>query len=1012
MRLVGGLIFFLKRVNFTDLYEIANMNKDISKLVDGYQTAFVNNQVVSDPHFRAQFISNTKGQKVVSALEKELSSCDRALISVAFITEGGIEPLMGSLKELENKEIPVKILTTDYLLFSDPKALDRLNNLKNIELKVFKTLNATKGFHTKGYLFFQGDYINVIVGSSNLTQKAITANHEWNTRIVSTREGQYAIDIENEFNTLWSEALNYSDYREEYVQLFEDNKHQKFELDKIVSNITVKGYSLSPNEMQEHFCRNIERLVNDHQKRALLISATGTGKTYASAFAIRDLLDKRLIGGSGKILFISHREQINKQAKKSYSRVFGGGYKMELLSGNNNNKEKLAEADFIFSTIQTISKENNLQDYSKDAFSVIILDECHRSGASSYQKIIDYFSPQLLLGMTASPERTDGYDIFNLFDHNIACEIRLKDAMENDLLCPFHYFGISDIETDDNLTEDDPLFFNRLISEERVRHVISNAEYYGYYGDRVKGLIFCSSKKEAKELSRLINCSKKQDGTCYKTVHLSGDDTQEARESAIQDLIKGELDYILTVDIFNEGVDIPEINQIIMLRPTESPIVFVQQLGRGLRKAENKEFVVIIDFIGNYNNNYMIPIALSGDRTGNKDNIRRSLFDGNNYISGASTIYFDEISKQKIYRSIDTARLNETKKLRMEYENFKNKIGRIPTLSDFDTYGELDPLRIIDKFGSYNAFLDKYDSDYKLLFNRNAHEMLQYLSQKIASGKRPHELELLSVVSRGCRPSEVLSCWKRNMLDKYGLAVDKYAERTVINVLSNRFYNIGAAKDSFKNCGFIENSDCGIEATESFALLLHNDDFKNELNEILRFGISRFLRDYRNQTSDNSFVLYKKYSYEDVCRLLNWEKNQVATNIGGYKYDAETNTYPVFINYDKDDDINESIKYEDRFVSPTNLIAVSKNKRTPSSPDILKAVESGTNPDVRMELFVRKNKDDNESKEFYYLGRMRFDTEQKHLRQITMPQKAVEIGYKLYTPVESGLYEYITKARS
>ncbi len=605
-----------------------------SKLVAGYKTAFIDSGLQSDPEYSPQFISNTKGRKVLVTLEKELKSCDEMFMSVAFITQGGVEPLLGTLKELEAKGVKGRILTTDYLMFSEPSALDTLNGLSNIELRMVKTEDEHKGFHTKGYMFQKDDQLRIIVGSSNLTQGAITKNHEWNTRIVSTVKGQFAEDIEAEFNDLWNISTSYAEYREEYVATYKDKANERKALKKICSELKL-GYDkiLQPNAMQELFVSNIENFISMGKTRALLISATGTGKTYASAFAVRNILEKSLFRKK-KVLFLSHREQINKQALKSYKAVFGDLIKTELLSGNHNNVALARSADFLFSTMQMMAKNDVREKFFPNDFSVIILDECHRSGAKSYQDIINYFKPSLLLGMSASPERTDDFDVFNLFDHNIACEIRLQQALENDMLCPFHYFGITDLEIDGNQSEYEN--FNKLVSDSRVNHIIKNAEYFGHSGDRVMGLVFCSSKKEARELSNKFNETRK-----YKTVALSGEDSQERREDAIAKLTStsGErLDYIFTVDIFNEGVDIPEINQIIMLRQTESPIIFVQQLGRGLRKAENKEFVVIIDFIGNYENNYMIPIALSGDRTGNKDNIRRSLIEGNNYIQGSSTI--------------------------------------------------------------------------------------------------------------------------------------------------------------------------------------------------------------------------------------------------------------------------------------------------------------------------------------------------------------------------------------
>ena len=289
--------------------------------------------------------------------------------------------------------------------------------------------------------------------------------------------------------------------------------------------------------------------------------------------------------------------------------------------------------------------------------------------------------------------------------------------MDEDLLCPFHYFGITDlavISDEGNSTEEKLENFRYLVSDERVKYVIEQANYFGYSGERVKGLIFCSRIDEAQELSRKFNAHG------LRTVALSGADSEDARAEAIERLtmdIESEeddyLDYIITVDIFSEGTDIVEVNQVIMLRPTQSPIVFIQQLGRGLRKASEKEYVVILDFIGNYKNNFMIPIALSGDRSYNKDNIRRYLMEGGRVIPGASTIHFDEISRKRIFAAVDNANFSDIKLIKENYTNLKNKLGRIPRLRDFDDYGEMDVLRIFDNnsLGSYYKFLVKYEKE-------------------------------------------------------------------------------------------------------------------------------------------------------------------------------------------------------------------------------------------------------------------------------------------------------------
>ena len=968
------------------------------KLVDGYRKAFIDSSVEADTAYSPQFISNSNGKKVLSVIENELKGCDDLFISVAFITMSGIAPLLGTLKDLETRGAKGRILTTDYLMFSDPKALDKLNSLNNLEVKVFKTADSNTGFHTKGYMFHNNGDLRIIVGSSNLTQSALSTNHEWNTRIVSTTEGQYAKDIESEFNNLWQSSVCYEEYRNEYTELFNRTKSERSEIKKVTRNLEL-GYSkvLVPNKMQEEFSLNLEHIIQSGGKRALLISATGTGKTYASAFAVRKLFSENIFQNK-KALFISHREQINKQALKSYKRIFGKHIPMDLLSGNQNDIIKAKKASFLFSTMNMMAKKHIRECFEPNEYSIIILDECHRTGAESYQKIIEYFKPELLLGMSASPERTDNFDVFNLFDHNIACEIRLQQALENNLLCPFHYFGITDIDIDGEI--DEISSFNLLTSDKRVEHIIERAEYYGYSGDRVKGLIFCSTKKEAEELSGKFNKTGK-----FSTIMLSGADSQEDRESAIERLVNDNhperLDYIFTVDIFNEGVDIPEINQVIMLRPTESPIVFVQQLGRGLRKSEGKEFVVIIDFIGNYQNNYMIPIALSGDRSGNKDNIRRSLMEGSNLIKGASTIYFDEISKKKIYSSIDAANLNRAQILKKEYQNLKCKLGRIPHLKEFDEHGELDPLRIIQYSRSYHAFLKSYEPGYRISFTQEQENILEFVSYRFASGMRIHELSLLKILI--CTP-ELSEFWEDHLKNTYNITIDDFCRESVYKVLSNQFFRSKTASP-----GLIEYSSGKFKPSKALVTAIENDTFRQALLEVIDFGIYRYNLNYSDNYLNTCFNLNKKYTYTDVCWLLNWKTEEVSLNIGGYKFDKYTNTYPIFINYDKSDGISASTRYEDRFIDQSNIIAISKSKRTLASEDVDNAIH-GEERNIMMPLFVRKNKDDKTSKEFYFLGTVKHNG---HTQEFIMPDtentSAVEIGYRLNTPVESNLYEYITE---
>ena len=973
----------------------------LSQLNNGLQTAFVNAQGESNLAYKPQFLANDyrSGQKLLSTLDEELLSCDEFAISVAFINKGGITPLLQTLKELEKKDIKGRILTTDYLTFSDPEALDTLNSLNNVELRLYCT-DESVGFHTKGYIFKKEELFHIIIGSSNMTQRALTVNHEWNTKIISSNQGEMAASITKEFEALWnSEATKpYDDVADDYRVKYEVVKKQR----KIASQgqlVSLEAYKLKPNAMQVGFIKNLQKLCDEGNDRGLLISATGTGKTYASAFGVRDVLLPE--DSNKRVLFVVHREQIAKQAKDTFSKVFGNSKKYGLLSGNS----KDYGSQFLFSTMQMMAKDETLQKYKQDEFSCIILDEAHRTGADSYKKIMNYFKPDFWLGMTASPERTDDFDVFKLFNHNIAYEIRLQQAMEEDLLCPFHYFGITDLEVDGVPFDEETGLknFKYLVCDDRVNYIIDQAKYYGYSGDRVKGLIFCSSRKEAEELSNKFN----EKG--YRTVFLSGDSSQEKREEMMDRLTSDSrldyLDYIFTVDIFNEGVDIPEINQVIMLRPTQSPIVFVQQLGRGLRKATDKEYVVVLDFIGNYKNNFMIPIALSGDRTYNKDNVRRYVMEGTRVIPGSSTIHFDEISRKRIYSAIDAANFSDIKLIKENYKNLKYKLGRIPSLMDFDNYGEMDVLRIFDNnnLGSYYMFLKKYEPEYKVRLSEKEEKVIEFISKKIANGKRVQELEFLERTL--FYKDGLIRGLKETMLSKYQTSLSPSAEKNIVNVFTNEFPS-GSGKTRYKDCVFIKKDGSDYSISESYSKMLRNKDFYLMVQELIEFGKHRYNRDYSKKYQDTDLVLYQKYTYEDACRLLCWEHNEVAQNIGGYKYNEKTKTFPVFINYKKDG-AHATINYKDRLESPEKLIAISKNNRKISSKDVqtfLHAKELG----ISVDIFIRKNKDDKISKEFYYLGRA---TASGKYNQFIMPETtvpAVEIEWILDTPIRKDIYEYIT----
>ncbi len=984
----------------------------------GFERAYIDGSVVSSNLYRPQFVSNNhrEGKKVLSSIEDELLACDGFQISVAFITMSGITPLLQTLKELEKRNIRGEILTTNYLNFSEPRALKKLNELSNISLKMYDVEAADEGFHTKGYIFRKEEIYRIIIGSSNITSAALTSNREWNTKLISTEQGEMAKEIIAEFYELWNSsfALPFAEFYENYSERYKIIKHQR-EAAKLDDITSIEKYKLQPNSMQVGFITNLKRILEAGEERALLISATGTGKTYASAFAMREL-------GFRRVLFLVHRSQLARQTKCSYEKVFAKSVSMGVVDGKNHDYDK----DYVFATVQTLNRDRHLLQYKQDAFDCIVLDEAHHVSAYTYQKIMKHFTPKLWLGMTATPDKRDdhveGRNIYELFNYQIAYEIRLQQAMEENLLCPFHYFGITDLDIigDSQEIGGD---FSMLTSDERVKHILNQADYYGYSGDRVKGLIFCRNIKETEELSEKFNQSiNPSTGKRFRTIALNGSATEQERQTAFERLAMNEgepsteyepLDYIFSVEILNEGVDIVEVNQVIMLRPTQSPIVFIQQLGRGLRKAMGKEYVVILDFIGNYTNNFMIPIALSGDRSYNKDNIRRYIMEGGRIIPGASTVHFDEISRRRIFASVDRANFSDIKLIKENYTNLKNKLGRIPKLRDFDAYGEMDVLRIFDNnsLGSYYKFLLKYEKEYKIRLSEDEEKVIEFVSKKLANGKRIQELQLLKrmlAYAQGFSRMNLFAGLSEDM-KAYGKTVSPCQKENLVNVLTNEF-SAGSSKKTYARCVFIEEEKGDYKPTESFVKMLENKEFYDMLKELIEFGISRYERDYQKSYGETDLVLYQKYTYEDVCRLLNWDKN-LSSVMNGYLLDKKTKTYPVFINYDKDENISDTTKYEDHFVKGyrDRLIAISKSGRNLQSGDVqnfLKAKERG----IQVELFVRKNKDDKISKEFYYLGHMGASGKAKEFTMANTKKKAVEIEWILDVPVREDIYEYIVNS--
>jgi superfamily II DNA or RNA helicase/HKD family nuclease len=969
------------------------MDDLIQSFNQSLQTGFVDKAILSNLDYQPELLFNQKNppKKVLSTILHELEYCNQFFISVAFVTTSGVAAIINKLKELDDREINGKILVSQYLNFTQPEALKRLLQFKNIDLRIATTGNA----HTKGYIFKSKEHYNLIVGSSNLTAQALSTNKEWNIKVSALDESGIIEKVMREFHSDFEKGTPVTDeyirtYKEIYQSQFLINRKNKLE------SLAKQQPLIRPNSMQIDALENLNKLRIQGKNKALIISATGTGKTFLSAFDAKAFNPK-------KLLFVVHRLTIAKDSLNTFRSVFGKDKTMGLYSGS----QRDLDCDFVFSTIQTISKANHLDHFAIDHFDYIIIDETHRSGADSYLRLIKHFRPKFLLGMTATPERTDGHDIFQLFDHNIAYEIRLSRAMEEEMLSSFHYYGITDLSID-NTEIDRKSDFKYLVSSERVERIIDQAQFYGSDNGITRGLIFCSRKNEAVELSELFNAKG------YKTIALTGDSREEERARAIEKLetdnLSEKLDYIFTVDIFNEGIDIPKINQIIMLRPTDSAIIFIQQLGRGLRKVDGKSYLTVIDFIGNYENNYLIPIALYGDTSYNKDSLRKLITEGSIMIPGASTINFDEITKERIFQSIDSANMQLFADLKKDYNLLKFKLGRRPMMMDFIEHGSRDPFLFVDYANSYYNFIAKVEKTENTDLSKQQVKLLELFAKEINNSKRLEESLILKILIETGELS--VKELREQVLKKHGYSISEETIKSCVFNLNFEFIRekkdgkMLSAKEIY-NFDILNLENFKFVFSNSFKAHLNQTEFKRFLLDSIDYSIYEFDRLFDVDKWQNGFVLYRKYSRKDVFRILNVAENPVAQNVGGYLVSPDNEHCPIFVNYHKEESISESTKYEDEFVNNKEFDWMSKSNRTINSNDVQSIL--GKNGAIRLPLFIKKNND--EGMNFYYMGEV--SPELNKVEQTTIPNdngkklSVVKIRFNLADPVIPSMYNYL-----
>ncbi|MEO7124107.1 MAG: DUF3427 domain-containing protein, partial [Lacisediminihabitans sp.] len=842
-----------------------------------------------------------------------------------------------------------EIITSDYLGFNSPNAFAELLALRDLGIEVRR--HEDGAFHPKGYVFRGPHGITAILGSSNLTQPALVSNHEWNIRVSAATES----DLAEQFVNLLDNGVKSSvpltpQWVKEYAANWVPprNAQPRYSINEGAPE-SGAGRSIQPNAMQVAALQSIAALRESGARRGLVISATGTGKTMLAALDVRAADPK-------KILFVAHREQILDRAIVEFRKVLDNGESEygKLVGSSREFKQK-----FVFSTIQTLSQPDVLDQIDPDSFDYVLIDEVHRAAAPSYQRLIEHLNPGFLLGLTATPERSDGRNIFELFDFNVPYEIRLGPALEQKMLAPFHYYGVADFTFDDGTTTSEFTTLSRLVEAERVDYILEAIDRYGQAGVAPRGLIFCSGKDEARALSRELNLREFRDRP-LRTIALTGDDDVASRERCVQQLEAGDLDYILTVDIFNEGVDIPSVNQVIMLRQTQSSIIFIQQLGRGLRNAPGKDYVVVIDFIGNYANNYLIPVALFGDDSLNKESIRRSLIaaEERGAVAGLSSIQFDRIAQERVLRSLATTKLDSFPNLKAAIETVGNRVGRTPRLEDFLHFESVDPAVLATRLRNYPSLLSKL---FKTEHGLSADElnMLTVISNEVLVARRLHEAVLLKalLMSDGLSMERITSLLRDSGIPAGGNEVE-----STIRSLTLEF-NTQPEQSAYAKAQLAELTDDGlVRASTQLAIAYKTSaTFRAEVDDLLRTTIRLVVDRYDLK---EPFTRARQYSRKDASRLLCWRSNMSST-IYGYRVDKMTASCPIFVTLHKSEEVSTSTAYEDALVDSSTLLWFTRSQRTLASGEVQAIVNN------EAELHVFAKKDDADGKDFYYLGRAR-----------------------------------------
>ena len=628
---------------------------------------------------------------LANELALEMASADGVDILVSFIKWSGLRLLANGLQELSDRGVPIRLITTSYMGASDPRAVEWIARLATAQVRVSYDTKRTR-LHAKAYHFHRcSGFSTAYIGSANMSDAAMTEGLEWNLKVTAQDQPHIIEKFRVEFETYWNsrEFVPFDPERPEVLREAISHAQRKSS-----DALPMVFFEIKPHPFQERILEALEAERRAGYRRNLVVAATGTGKTVVAAFDYKRECDLR--GHRPRLLFTAHREEILKQALMTYRAVLRDANFGELLVGN----YEPARLDHLFCSIGMLDNRQLLQRLGRDFYKIIVIDEAHHSTAPTYQVLTKDFEPDLLLGLTATPERMDGSSVVAEFHNRFAAEIRLPEALDEKLLVPFHYFVVEDpvsLDADKfwtqgrfNQTELTNIYTgSHAVADQRLRAIVAALENYQTDIQKVRCIGFCASVEHAEFMTERFNAEG------LKSASFVGETIDEHRTQILKRFRQGELNFLFTVDVLSEGADIPEVDTVLFLRPTDSLTVFLQQLGRGLRLHPGKDCLTVLDFVGHLHNRYRIDRKFKVLLRKERFNIVRELETGFPHLPAGCSIRFEKVAREHVLRNIKANLSNLRAQIIENLETFQTDSQLPPTFKNFANHHGYAPLEIL-----------------------------------------------------------------------------------------------------------------------------------------------------------------------------------------------------------------------------------------------------------------------------------------------------------------------------